>query len=149
MPMSGSNYVAPTWVNNAPPALDAAELQAMCNAIVQNQGDAAALQAALQTLTTTVSGKAQIDTGSYFGTGTYGKSSPNRITFPFKPIVVFISSGTDGGYAWIYGNDEGSTSNAYYCWLTWSSRSLSWYSTSSASSQLNSKSITYRYIAIG
>ena len=86
MPMSGSNYVAPTWVDNAPPALDAAELQAMCNTIQENQSDATALQAALQALTTTVSGKSPAKIVSYVGTGTYGASNPCSITadFPIK-----------------------------------------------------------------
>ena len=37
MPMSGGSYVAPTWVDNGPPALDATELQAMSDTIEANQ----------------------------------------------------------------------------------------------------------------
>lgn len=33
MPISGGKYVAPLWVDNAPPALDAAELQAMSDSV--------------------------------------------------------------------------------------------------------------------
>ena len=32
----------------------------------------------------------QIETGSYKGTGTYGSSKPNSITFSFVPKIVFI-----------------------------------------------------------
>lgn len=37
MPISGGKYVSPTWHNNAAPALDAAELQAMTDTIEGNQ----------------------------------------------------------------------------------------------------------------
>lgn len=37
MPISGGKYVAPTWVDNGPPAIDATELQAMSDSIVNNQ----------------------------------------------------------------------------------------------------------------
>ena len=37
MPVSGEKYVAPVWKDNAPPALDAAELQAMTDAIERTE----------------------------------------------------------------------------------------------------------------
>ena len=37
MPLSGEKYVAPVWKDNAPPALDAAELQAMTDAIERTE----------------------------------------------------------------------------------------------------------------
>ena len=37
MPMQNGIYVAPTWVNNAAPAIDADELQAMSDTIQENQ----------------------------------------------------------------------------------------------------------------
>lgn len=45
MPMSGNNYVAPTWVNYGPPALDADELNAISGTLENldlSQGDIAA-----------------------------------------------------------------------------------------------------------
>lgn len=33
----------------------------------------------------------QIETGSYVGTGTYGSSNPNSLTFGFVPILVFLT----------------------------------------------------------
>lgn len=46
MPISGGKYVAPTWHNNAAPAIDAAELQAMSDtlAALQTPGSNAKLQ---------------------------------------------------------------------------------------------------------
>ena len=97
MPLSGNTYVAPTWVDKGPPALDAAELQAMCDAIVNNQDNVSSLQSALQSLTTTVNGKPNMQIVSYVGTGTYGSRNPCSITadFPveYAQIIAFSSNG--------------------------------------------------------
>ena len=37
--------------------------------------------------------KAQIATGSYTGTGTYGSSNPTSLTFDFEPQIIFIANG--------------------------------------------------------
>ena len=49
--------------------------------------------------------KAKFQTGSYVGTGTYGKNNPCSLTFDFVPKVVYISQptsievqGVDGQY---------------------------------------------------
>lgn len=73
MPMSGSNYVAPTWVDNAPPAIDAAELQAMSDAIEANQAELVNLQS------TAVS-------GTYTGDG----DSSQYISLGFRPTAVLV-----------------------------------------------------------
>ena len=154
MPMSGSNYVAPTWVDNAPPALDATELQAMCNAIVQNQGDAAALQAALQALTTTVNGKAQVVTGSYVGIGAQGVNNPTIISFTSIPKVLVVV-GTSGNYEFLCCRippEEVTitcmTNGNTGVYLKTSGNSVSFYSTSSAKIQLSQSGIRYYYAGI-
>ena len=158
MPMSGSNYVAPTWVDKGPPAISASELQAMCDTIVQNQGDAAALEAAVQALTTTVGGKAQIVTGSYAGTGTSGSSNPNSLTFDSNPsfLIVYLSGIAIGNgyffncFFWVPGtssieiNGSGSTYTARF---SQSGNQISWYA-NNAGPQLNQSGNTYNYIAI-
>lgn len=37
MPITNNRYVAPTWVNNASPAINASELQAICNTVQSSQ----------------------------------------------------------------------------------------------------------------
>lgn len=93
----------------------------------------------------------QIEYGSYVGTGNYGSSSKNSLTFGFVPKIVFVRQGNDcASMEAIYG----ATKSGYYSgnWftqtLTWSSQTLSWYSTS-AYDQLNNSSTTYYYVAIG
>ena len=98
--------------------------------------------------------KATIVKGSYTGTGTYGSSNPNSLTFDFAPKVIFIEadSTATAGFAWIYGNSYGISvrgSSIYDNMLTWGSNSLSWYCTRDNYGQLNASGIKYRYIAIG
>ena len=169
MPMSGSNYVAPTWVNNAPPALDATELQAICNTIQENQGDVTSLQSKVASLSSLVNGKAQAQVVSYVGTGTYGASNPCSITASF-PIDVAIALGYQDYYN-IYGNmdihtpvmvsstlttsyvgnrgfTENSSSLAAYGKKSYDGKTFSWYGTSNGS-QLNSSGFTYYFLCIG
>ena len=114
-----------------------------------------------------------IETGSYVGTGTYGSSNPNMLTFGFEPHVVIVAGmsnsnpGTGGD-----GNVEvglffpdilqeaykassyfliGRSGSQYYCAkFEDATNTLSWYYyTSGASLQLNYSGKTYFYVAIG
>ena len=100
----------------------------------------------------------KIQTGSYVGTGTYGPSSPNTLTFSFRPqLVIIVENGggqTYSGY-FIRGSEVGmtnwiggSTSN-FSVALTWNNDSVSWYSGNGSEYQLNRSGITYCYLAIG
>lgn len=98
--------------------------------------------------------KGRIATGSYTGTGTYGGSNPNSLTFDFIPrFVVVILLGTDSApnsikIAWCTGiADHGQDSGAARFIQT--GNSLSWYSTYSAELQANVSSTTYCWFAIG
>ena len=111
----------------------------------------------------------QVYAGSYVGTGTYGESNPNTLTFPFEPKAVFISarssttpnpdgtgSSSSSGALLVYdsplnirfgNNNAGGLSN-----VEWEGNSVSWYwssGTYAAFYQLNSAGITYSYVAIG
>ena len=161
MPLSGGKYVAPHWVNGGPPALDAAELQAICDTVVKNQGDSAELQKAVETLTNAVGGRAKVIRGSYIGTGNYGQDNRTKISFPlgFVPQAIFvaassISSYAEGGFAWVRGETFGKVvsptgshaSNG--CKIEWGQSTVSWYDSGSSSYQLNKSGVTYFYLAI-
>lgn len=99
----------------------------------------------------------KIATGSYTGTGTYGSSNPNSLTFDFEPKIVFIGGkGTSGVYAtfpyvwggqYIYLQSNGTT---YSNNVSISGNTMTWYSSSSSASyQLNTAGTVYNYIAIG
>lgn len=103
----------------------------------------------------------KIETGSYVGTGTYGQSNPNTLTFGFVPKLVWIYEAntryisTSAGYnglwfaSWSYLSyllDSGTTVTRY---ASLSGKTLSWYESSSAFNQLNDSEKVYTYIAIG
>lgn len=104
----------------------------------------------------------QITVGSYVGTGTAGIESPNRLTFSFKPLLVIIVKDTDSsidlGTIMISGQQQNpgfghvdSSANCLHLNLTWSEKTVSWYTTLSnnASNQLNTSGTTYWYCAFG
>lgn len=66
MPIISGAYVAPTWVDDSAPAIDAAELQAMSDTIEQNQSDIAAQDQL----------KAPLDSPAFTGTPT----APTAVT---------------------------------------------------------------------
>lgn len=102
---------------------------------------------------------AQIETGSYIGTGTYGSASSqkNSITFEQKHGLVIImpnlmSGGSDIGL-YLWGNnwmtgDVGNSNTTYQNNASISDTTFTWYSTYSASYQFNRNGITYKYVAI-
>ena len=103
--------------------------------------------------------KVQIATGSYVGTGTWGQSNPNTLTFDFKPSLVIIAPSstayaaqTPGIYIW--GNalmstvDGGDSVNNI---VNVDGNTMTWYAKrdfNGSGGQLNAK-MTYYYIAIG
>lgn len=98
----------------------------------------------------------QIATGSYVGTGSYGDSNKNSLTFNFEPKVVIITTGTtfNGACVWHYGAEMISmqvvgTTSSHNIFFTQSGNTLSWYNASQPSYQLNDASMTYHWVAIG
>lgn len=108
--------------------------------------------------------KVHIATGSYTGTGTYGSSHPNSLTFGFVPKLVIISAESlTIGYGntltqpdwklWIgqpnayVGYNKGNVKDTYKV----EGNKFSWYNSNygSATMQLNYSGQTYYYIAIG
>ena len=105
----------------------------------------------------------KIETGSYTGTGTYGASNPNTLTFSFEPKIVFI---TYAGSSFVPGTDYFADSAIYLIGssfsrvavsgtvLNWSIDDvvLNWYTSGSAAtarSQLNQNGYMYNYVALG
>lgn len=102
----------------------------------------------------------KIATGSYTGTGTYGASNPNSLTFEFEPKVLFIAPVTNYSGALNYQSVfwKGMTSFPTYIGsadtgmsvvVSWGT-TVSWYTNGSyANRQLNDSGTSYAYIAIG
>ena len=97
----------------------------------------------------------QIYTGSYVGTGTYGQSNPNELTFPFEPKAVLIAKlGPNSPMLGIF------IQNVFYSMgvnnnirnmehTSISGNTITWYSTGSDTVQLNEEDITYPYVVFG
>lgn len=99
--------------------------------------------------------KVRIETGSYVGTGTYGSSNPNSLTFDFEPKLVIVQSEFQAGMLfWVYGMSGTvyrilrSSSTEYVGKITFSDNTLTWYGTN-AENQMNYSNYVYHYIAIG
>lgn len=77
---------------------------------------------------------ANIEVGSYVGTGTYGKDCPNSLTFPFVPQLVIIMA-EHGGHQMVFVNgvqfcaDHSAISSvrAYENAVDWDGNTVSWY----------------------
>lgn len=110
-------------------------------------------------------GGARIEVGSYVGTGTYGSSNPNSLTFGFEPKFLFISY--IGMASLAVGLLSESYVTVYHIYykeglmrgdlnIKKNGNSIIWYSSSgsptatfSPYNQMNVKGVTYNYIAIG
>lgn len=109
----------------------------------------------------------KIATGSYTGTGTYGASNPNSLTFGFVPSYVLVFAEymdtTTRRLYWMqifwdislvpvlntYENANGNLSNYFPCTGSFSGTNVSWHSAKLADQQMNRASVVYHYIAIG
>lgn len=111
----------------------------------------------------------QIATVSYVGTGTYGASNPNTITFPFIPKIwgVFCRERlvgnsynyyffNDAGNIWIWGKNStqfGAASSNSDWTITFNGGTVSWYTNDTGSTaagyQFNDSNYTYYVFAIG
>lgn len=96
-------------------------------------------------------GNCKIWTASYKGTGKYGESNPNSLTFPWTPELVLIVNATGRFIHLVQG-----CSSAMMPWngaelmsnITWSNNTVSWYCTTNAVAQMNDAILHY-VIAFG
>lgn len=105
-----------------------------------------------------IKGKARIATGSYTGTGTYGASNPNSLTFEFAPKLVIIYTpsggllpgGTDwsSGFIWIV-NQTATYAQGEKVEFIATATTLKWFSSNSVYSQQNTSGTIYNYFAFG
>ena len=107
----------------------------------------------------------KIETGSYTGTGTYGSSNPNKLTFGFEPKLVLVFAGSSLESFMIIpafaGNPDGNGSSfiiggsnvcqVYPVSKNVDGNSLNWWvnGITQPHIQFNHSGRTYNYIAIG
>lgn len=131
------------------------------------------LKTFIDTAQTTANGRAQIATGSYTGTGAFGASNPNSLTFDFAPKILwifasgrisdnsFMSTNMSSSYAPIadisrlstsflkYGAPYNSDDTQSYSRKSADGKTITWYNEASANAQYNRDIFRYYYVAIG
>ena len=145
------NYQLPQWEESDRVLMaDFNAMTAKLEAGLTGKADAADLAA----LTAAVP---KITAGTYIGTGQYGISHPNTLTFPFVPKLVVIQEKATGssnsGAILIYGQESCTgivTAHGLALTVSWEGKSLSWYTSQDYPQyQLNTNTQTYYYLAIG
>lgn len=173
---SGGWQQQPTFLNKANLLTDAV---ATAYGLTPNATPNDVLNAARTLITaaqTTADGRARCASGSYTGTGVYGTSNKNTITFSFQPKFVIIkepgstsANGYGGGLTAFFcqsasspttqsstagGFDGSCQDDARRSFLNGRLQgtgnvTLSWYNSNSARQQMNASGTTYYYVAIG
>ena len=93
--------------------------------------------------------------GSYVGTGKYGQTYPNSLSFDFKPHVVFIAcTKYESSHQQIMLRNGAISlpGGASFVYTTWGERQISWYSPSGSYGplyQCNAQGVTYYWVALG
>lgn len=98
----------------------------------------------------------KIKTGYYTGTGTFGSTNLNSLTFEFVPKFLIVTNRSNAGYCPLmvhgqpgaYSQVGSSTGYLTITWDTDSGKTVKWYSTT-ATLQLNDASQQYFYVAVG
>ena len=92
---------------------------------------------------------ARFITGSYDGDDTYGEKHPSTLSFDFSPyLLVICPEPGDDEFILLRACPKGGGVDGDSNYVTWSEKSVSWYSKISATSQFN-YTRTYYYIAFG
>ena len=105
--------------------------------------------------------KARVQVLSYVGTGTYGSSNPNSLTFGFVPKMVFIFSQLysnahvynasivpDAGVFATYVTSDGDDTRSGFCHITRKNKTITWYC-NDIGVQFNVSGVKYFAVAIG
>ena len=97
-------------------------------------------------------GNCRIVTGSYTGTGKYGSSQPNSLTFPDAPLFLAVGGASNFHFWAVQGDDAASVTRGQNgpesIPMTWNGKTVSWYHSSNAERQLNVANRVYTYIAL-
>lgn len=178
MPITDGLYVNPGWKDGAPPALSAAEMNAISDTLAAAQNKNVSQDSLIAALQNAVSalqnGGAKIEVGSYVGTGTYGADNPCSITCSFVPKLVWIYGYKTKISATNYFLDTsysgfrvpmglldtsyerlppyGFVSAAYadgYSKKSNDGKTLTWYNLGSASAQINQGGNEFYWVAFG
>lgn len=100
----------------------------------------------------TAMGGLKSQTGTYTGTGKYGSSNKNTLTFNFVPKVVMINrvdSTSNADYVFILLHGQTAVGGHHRNKITWSNKTVTWYNTNSSSQGQMNDAVEYQWIALG
>lgn len=132
--------------------------QTLAECVRTNSFWGGSLSTALEMLTGVAANGAQVEVGSYTGTGTDGSGNQNSLTFSFPPKLLIVSGvgsyhylgmiSPNGGF--MTSADSNSSTGGYTHGInaSVSGKTINWYSYI-AEFQLNLSGTSYQYIAIG
>ena len=95
-----------------------------------------------KTLIELYQGKSTIESGTYIGTGTYGRSNSNSIELPNAPKLLIVQDETNTKM-YMPDTDTQTGDN-----VSVSKNNVSWYNDTSAEEQMNKSGVTYNWVAI-
>ena len=95
-----------------------------------------------KTLIELYQGKSTIESGTYVGTGTYGRSNSNSIELPNAPKLLIVQDETNTKM-YMPDTDTQTGDN-----VSVSKNNVSWYNDTSAEEQMNKSGVTYNWVAI-
>lgn len=135
-------------------ALNKANLLSDTTAALFGKSSEATINDVLYSLGQNFADWVKIETGRYTGTGKYGISNPNSLTFSFPAKLLIIQDVSSGSPVGI-GNTSANRMSVLLgdsirsATMTTDGNTVSWFNTSLASYQLNTSGYVYGYLAIG
>lgn len=113
----------------------------------------------------TLAGRMRAQAKNYIGDGTYGSANPCELTFDFAPIFILYLGGKTSASTYLsissiaatlmsfvgtsYSRQDVFGTSSTQAKVSADGKTLSWYSTATATAQLNANGYTYYFIAIG
>ncbi len=108
-----------------------------------------------QALTWLMNNRVRLVTGTYTGTGEYGKDHPTTLTFDFTPKLIFMFGNSrfsnftlaDPSITTYLDPAAGNSDSMLY--FTWTQDSVSWYNQNGPGDQYNIAGTEYHYFILG
>ena len=148
------NYQLPQWVETDRILMDDFnDMTSAIDAALKTNADGLAAEEAAREAAVASKGNCQLYTASYVGTGATGYETPNTLTFPSQPLVVFIAPAAGSESAFLlavqgmpsaYTQARSGDLNQF----SWSGNTLSWYTNTAGGAQMNTSGVTYRVAAL-
>ena len=93
-------------------------------------------------------GNCKVELGSYVGTGEKGEYHRNSLTFPRRPLLVYIMGENPGLFPGRAEKGMITVVTNSHLFFNWNGNTLRWYHSNYIRDQLNEEGVTYHYFAL-